>query len=371
MDDRILLVRSLDDLHASINSGDSYRVLRSTAIIRQLFLDRSALVDRVNQNYRERLTFEVVQPEPFSVLGVPAPDVWCTIDTIDPRMAPPQRPRVKKNRDGFFGMVLGVVEGQEYTVRDVVSFVANVMGGVHAGEPRDVKDLALNKVRELRLFSDLSVPLMHLRAIGRIVLEALKVLKYRVLGLDRFEDTPGLSLHLAVALYPMPDEERNFVLDFGLEGRRNRVSVFLDDRGELCLRYYDDGGQTHLVRAGQADCAYTYGLPTYLAFDVGSADTELLLRVECGGWYYAYTSKGRYQPTDFHFVIGSDVTGNARTNMAVMEQCVYSRCLKLEERRQLGEYFAEQLRAGYRSSVRIEGNQFLYSANHPTFVNRG
>ena len=141
-----LFIRRLDDLHLSINSGDEYEVLDASGIIRQLFLDDHPLVDQVNKNHRQKLQFRVNQPIFPDIPGIPAPDIWCEIGSIDPRRFPQLGESSVLNRNPFLGLLIGRVQGHDYSVKDIISFVANVAGGVHAGSPKNAKDEALNKL---------------------------------------------------------------------------------------------------------------------------------------------------------------------------------------------------------------------------------
>jgi hypothetical protein len=369
MNEEVLFVRTLDDLHKSINSDDEYEILRASALIRQLFLDGSnSLVDRVNRKYRHKLEFEVVEQTPPNI-----PDssfnIWAAVDEIDPRSVPLHFPRIKKKRDGFFGMIVAVIEGHEFSIRELVQFVANVMGGVHSVSLQDEREEKLAQLKELYIFSNISMALLFIRAIGRIILASLKPLQYEALDLKRFEDKPGLSIHFALVLFPLLDKE-NFILDVGAEEGHNRVSIFLDYKGELCLRFFDPNGRRYLIHASSADFAYRYGEPTYLSFQIALYKTEMLLSIEAGGWRHFYikpsdTAEESFK--EFHFVLGSDVFGTAETNMTVMEKCVFSRILNLDEQAKIREYFEQKINVGYSTSVRFEGNQFLYSTQHPNF----
>src|SRR4051794_8539157 len=206
MNEEILFLRTLDDLHRSINSNDEYEILRASALIRQLFLDGgNSLVDRLKRKFRHlNLEFTVIEHAPPKIPGLNF-NVWGAVDAIDPRAMPPHFPRVKKTRDGFFGMIVAILEGHEYSVRELIQFVAIVMGGVHASRIRDEKAKNLAQLKELYIFSNVNLALLFLRAIGRIILESLKPLQYQVLGLGRFEDKPGLSIHFAMVLLPLKD----------------------------------------------------------------------------------------------------------------------------------------------------------------------
>jgi hypothetical protein len=261
-----LFIRSLDDLHLSINSGDEYEVLRASGIIRQLFLDDHPLVNQVNRNYKLKLQFSVIQPSIPAIDGIPEPDVWCAVDSIDPRRSPQLSPSTDLNRDLFLGLLIGRVEGEDYSVKDIIRFAANVAGGIHSGSPKSAKDEALGKIKKLYIFSELSVLLQHLRSIGRIILETLRPLRDKVLNLEKFQDAPGLSFHMALTLLPGEKEKELFILDVGVEEQKDRLSIYLDTHQELCFRLIDSSGHSNIIKAGSHDCAFNFGKPTYLTF---------------------------------------------------------------------------------------------------------
>jgi hypothetical protein len=194
-------------------------------------------------------------------------------------------------------------------------------------------------------------------------------LNYAVLGLERFENAQGLSLHMVVAMLPLEEDTLNYVLDIGTDSKRNRASIYLDGRGELCFRLFDGRGRRHLIRAGQEGCAYSYGAPTYLVFEVGTAGDETLLAVSAGDWTRTKILKGvEFPESELHYVMGSDVTGKALTHMRKMELVAYSRCLTLAEKEELRNRFSREIDKGYGASVCFEGNQFLHSQGHPNFL---
>lgn len=362
-----LFTRTLQHLHKAINSSDEYEVLRGSALIRQLFLDGGISVfDQVNRHYRKKIEFEIVDHNPPTIGGVDF-DIWCVVDGIDPQVAPLHMPRVKLKRDDFLTQIIAIVDGNKYSIKDLIKYVANVMGGVHSGNAKDEREKGLVKLAELPLFSNINVALLFVRAIGRVVLQAMRPLLYQVAGLDRFENSPGLSVHLVLALFPETDKEL-FVLDIGKEVRRNRISIFLDSRGELCLRFLDPNGTHAIVRAGTADCAYRKGEPTYLNFQIALCNMEMLLLIEAGGWCHHSVIRcdtSQFCLQDMPMVVGSDVLGKAETQMAIMEQCVYSRALTGHEQEQLRSYFMQRIATGYENSIVFEGNQFLVSPGHP------
>src|SRR6266436_5933982 len=125
-----LFLNTLKDLTARAAASDDYAVLGASALIRKLLIDASPLVDQVNRTHRLKLTFEVSQSNPF-IPGVPLPSVWSVQDGLDPEPSRPGKPRIQVNRDGLLSTVLAVVGGKQLTLREIVLFEANVMGGVH------------------------------------------------------------------------------------------------------------------------------------------------------------------------------------------------------------------------------------------------
>jgi len=142
-----LLLRTLGDLEQRICSTDTYEILGASSLIRKLLLDEHPLVDQANRHFRLKVLFEVTDPIPLPP-GGPTPIFETVQDGLDPDSAPPWLPRTSLRRDQFLAHVLAKVDGHEYTVREVVLFEANVMGGVHAGSPRDAKEAALRRVEE-------------------------------------------------------------------------------------------------------------------------------------------------------------------------------------------------------------------------------
>jgi hypothetical protein len=346
-------------------------VLRASALIRQLFLDgSSSLFDRVNRTYRTKLTFEIADFD----LKIPIqPTIWMSFQELDPKGSPPHWTRKKLNRDKFFSFVVASVENHEYSIRELIKFAANLMGGVHSGTAIDDKEKNLEKLKGLYVFSNLNSALLFVRAVGQNILEALTPLRQKILGIERFVNTEGLSLFFAIILYPLPDKE-NFIHDIGIEENRNRLSIFLNSSGDLCLRYINSEGRRYLLNAGAEGVAYHYGEGTFLSFQISVNETELYLCIESKGWQYIkilpINSSEFSQETfdELHTVVGSNVMGKSETNMQLFEWGIYSRILTPEEQVQVKNKLELNFHQKDRKVLSFKGNQFLHSQTHPNFT---
>lgn len=174
-----LFLETLKDLEARITQQDPYTILGASALIRKLLLDDAPLVDQVNRQHRLKLTFEVTESQ-AQVPGMPAPTFYSVQDGIDPATARPGKITKTVNRDQLLSYVLSVVEGRSYTLREIVLFEANVMGGVHAGSPKEDKERVLHALNNQLAIGGYRSSLRQLQAIGRVVVKGLAPLRCAV-----------------------------------------------------------------------------------------------------------------------------------------------------------------------------------------------
>ena len=171
-----LFMSTLHDLASRIVDADEYNVLGASALIRKLLIDDFPLVDQVNRQYRLKLTFEISESNP-SIPGVPEPTFWSVQDGLDPETSRPGKPYKIVNRDQLLATVLAVVNGKSYSLREIVLFEANVMGGVHAGSSKEEKEKVLQALSSALTVGGYRVSLRQLQAIGRVVLRGLEPLR--------------------------------------------------------------------------------------------------------------------------------------------------------------------------------------------------
>jgi hypothetical protein len=174
-----LFLNTLRDLESRIGAQDPYEILGASALIRKLFLDDYPLVDQVNREYGLKISFEVTESLGLPP-GLPTPTFFTVQDGIDPDTAPPFKKRTQVTRDQFFKTVLTIVDDRQYTLREIVLFEANVMGGVHAGSAKEDKEQALQQINNTISVGGYRSSLRQLKGIGRVILKALAPLKSKV-----------------------------------------------------------------------------------------------------------------------------------------------------------------------------------------------
>lgn len=175
-----LFVKTLDDIEARLNEVEPYEILMISGLIRKLFLNNFPLVDRVNQKYKEKISFEIAVPYLLDDIG--EADLYFVQDGIDPDTSLPFKKRHFIDRNRFFQTIVCILNGKRYSIRNCVLFQANVMGAIHAGIPKVDKEKLLHGIDSNISIGGYPSSLRQLKAIVRVVVKALTGLKGKVVS---------------------------------------------------------------------------------------------------------------------------------------------------------------------------------------------
>lgn len=311
MNPDLLFVQTLEDLHRSLNSTSEYEVLRASHLIRQLFLDgANSLFLLVNRTHRLKPEYHFTQVMPPAEAGS-----WCAGDSLLPNYTSDEAPPAALEWDKFLKIIVASHGTTNCSLHDVIDFFAHVAGGVHLAKPRKECEIALTDLHEHTNGQAMSPLAETLRAIGRIVLNGLSEVKEHVLGVSRFEGGSGFAICAALILDPMEGGQENYLLDIGQDLARNRVTIFLDAHGDLCVRIYSANGKIQTVRAGSAGGAYRYGERTWLVCEIGQQTDGVLIHVESSSWDISrvlHEEDGPSFSLPIPCVVGSDVRGRSQ-----------------------------------------------------------
>jgi len=174
----LLFLNTLKDIERRIELEDPYDILGCSALLRKLLIDEYPLVHQVNRERRLKLRFQIGLPLRFPP-GL-EPTAWSIQDGLDPATSVPGHATTTVDLDGFLAAKVLASEGKTYTVKDLVQFEANIMGGVHAGTPREQKEHVLDSLGRLFEMGGYRVSLRQLKAICRVALRGLAELRQDV-----------------------------------------------------------------------------------------------------------------------------------------------------------------------------------------------
>jgi hypothetical protein len=117
------------------------------------------------------LQFEVClpTPDPPNV----KPTVFSIQDGLDPETSRPGKIISRLSRDHFFKVKVLAINNKEYTIREIILFEANIMGGVHAGISKTEKEKILEKLNGEISIGGYAASLRQLKAIARVIIKAV------------------------------------------------------------------------------------------------------------------------------------------------------------------------------------------------------
>lgn len=166
-----LLVHRYNDLLTGVNDArDGYDIVNLGAILRQLLLD--GLVDRANQNHRIKLRFVINRPSAASELPV-KPDILFHGEAINPRSITTAKGQESVKLDGFLKLVIIEIEGEQFTVKDIIKYAANKAGGVHFDPNLDERETTMQETLDRLGLYGISPLANAVLSISKVVLSSL------------------------------------------------------------------------------------------------------------------------------------------------------------------------------------------------------
>ena len=351
----------LHELQKLIASQSEYDLIKSSKILRQLLMDGDALLHLVNRELRSSPIFRVrtLTETPQSSNWV-IPELYCVSDDT---------PCVNLNLQQFLGYRMGMTNGSEITIRQVIKYAAIILGGVHfkvdkGGEYEGIAQFHANPNK-----SGITPILTSLRDIGAITRDALIPIRDLLIKREKFENGKGWTALLCLELLPSPPDEDNFILDLGANESNNRFSIYVDARSELTFRIIDRNGVRKYLRAGAVGEVVPVQKPIVIACELSTIGHETLISLRTEGWdHVEVVDSFDYQEVGnpFHAVTGSDCFGKKHTHIFVYGELLIAKPLTALELAQTAQHL---LSRALESEVGLHyrGNQFMYSAAHPNF----
>ena len=291
-------------------------------ILRQLLVDGSTLADTVNRPHRLRLRFKVGEStqqslEAMRVRGTPIPDRLWHGDRL------PGQPTHTLTRDQFLRHGIAYVDGEHYSVLQIIKACANRLGGVHCGNPTDddQDEAAIRCLNSSTVVAGAPSMFRTLYFMAEVTCDALAELHQVVKrGVDLSVKYPGISLRALVRLSDMVDEPCRYLFQLGdLNGER--FSVCLDGASRLTVSV------EHLVLdETQAmmsfDCEVPLNRWFLLGADLGLASYGSIMRAFVDG-QIVRSETYSLRPLRLHastsMSIAADLDGRRTTNLDVSE----------------------------------------------------
>jgi len=338
-----LLIARMDDLRLRLASTEYYDLLRVAQILRQLMIDGDPLLEQVSRSRGLRCEF---LPPPMS------------IDSVTPLQ---RRVRL----DQILKFSLRRIGNQDCTVRSLIKYFANSRGGVHFGPPKGPAEEAIHNWLQQDENASKAAS-MDLREVGLLVLEGSRPLRYAVNNPDQYCGAVGLTLLLRVRWHPSDDQQQNYLLDLGTSRIRCRLSVYIDSRDELTIRFIGGDGRRTFVRVGGNGSAYRYGEWTTVVLQIAFARERLIAMAEGPAWdHFVSFGPDEYGGLPWPLILGSDVLGERESFFDLARWKLWNRWLGGSERDGALQEARSELDSSPNQYVQFNGHTSLCSQDHP------
>lgn len=180
MDKDLLFIKTLEDIEEKMSSQDGYEILMISGLLRKLLLDNNPLIDQVNQNRKFKISFIVNGRQPPT--GDKSLLFWSMEDGFDPDTSVPHlRKPLEVNKDQLLKRQIMIINGEIITVLDLIKFLSNVQGGIHAGKPKNIKEIALQEIQRYLGIGGLPAGVRSVLSMSRIIIKGLEPLKAAII----------------------------------------------------------------------------------------------------------------------------------------------------------------------------------------------
>ncbi|MDT0608049.1 hypothetical protein [Croceitalea rosinachiae] len=169
--------RTIKDLQSKIESEDEYQLLRASALIRQLLVDGDvSLALVVKKPYNLKLSFRYNNTKAGYSAAIIAtnPLSWSLQDGLDPETLITRGEIIDGTLDDFLSNIILIHNSEYLSVKDVITYAANVMGGVHAGKAKNTNHEIMETISIK--FGNIAAAANQIKSIGRVILRALEPL---------------------------------------------------------------------------------------------------------------------------------------------------------------------------------------------------
>ena len=168
-----IFIWDYEKLNYVYNNPSESNLVEASVCLRRLLLDRPRpLIHKVNDHYKIKLYFYVAK----NIFDKLPPAFSPTFAFSNPSAYHPQLQNQKLNFREFLSHKLIIANGESLSVKDIINYVANIAGGVHAGDPLTIKENAISQLSESVYISDIPFPSSVLKMIIKVVLDSFSAI---------------------------------------------------------------------------------------------------------------------------------------------------------------------------------------------------
>jgi hypothetical protein len=181
-----IFLSKLDQLEELINSTSIFEVrdiphVRDIAsILRQMLLDgERTLIHQIKRKYPFDIRFRVILPQPPH--SIPNDATWWSWGGYNPDNSLQQGAATRDvDLDEFLKIIVHKNNGKEYSIKDIITYEANVDGAVHLGVPWNERHKELANSVSAAYLGVFPAFLVEIKQIASVVIKSVKPLGAKV-----------------------------------------------------------------------------------------------------------------------------------------------------------------------------------------------
>jgi hypothetical protein len=174
-----LFLETLLELNRYLTLGDDYSMLRAAALLRQMLMDQRPLVHQANRSHKLKLRFVVCGRHYREVVLGYNPGFYSSLGGIHVSGPFPQQAE-ELSLDQYLATPVLKLGSHLLSIGDLISISANVLGGVHKGDPKTEKEHALAAFNNQVSAFGQTIGAAQLRPALLIAIEAMEPLRQAV-----------------------------------------------------------------------------------------------------------------------------------------------------------------------------------------------
>jgi hypothetical protein len=174
MQKEILFIKTLEDIEKKMASQDAYEIFMIAGLLRKLLVDDFPLVNQINRVKKLKITFLINARKINDILK--SATFYSMEDGFDPNTSHMAETK-EVNMDEMLSAHIMFINGEAISVRDLIKFISNVQGSIHAGQPKNSKENMLVEVQKYFSIGGLPAGIRTLLSVSRVVLRGLDPLR--------------------------------------------------------------------------------------------------------------------------------------------------------------------------------------------------
>lgn len=202
------------------------------------------------------------------------------------------------------------------------------------------------------------------------IIRHLEFLKINTLG--NYENIPGLTIHFIANIHNSNFE--NHIITLGDDISKNNISIYVNYHGDLCFRIIDENGTINTSIVDKDKSNFEFDKTSYFVFELGLTDGYSIISTEVNGKYGSVNQIHKLQINiDNLFkniVIGSNANGTASGDFEMLEQIIWPKTLRLDDRIAIRNNVFEnyfQKNKVNEFTISFFDNRFFHTNSHKNF----